>query len=96
MSLAARIRRLMVAPVATAAIIAGPLMAPTPAYAAYWKVEATWYKSSAGCESRWVSLYGTGLYRDHTCRKNSYKESDGTYRWTLRVEVLQPGDPRLA
>ena len=79
----------------TASIVVGLLMGLTPAaQAAGWVniTEGTWYKSYFTCMSRGQALIETGQYKGpRVCNRNAYTHPDGTYRWTLRLNVWTNG-----
>lgn len=76
-----------------ATVIAAAIMFPVPsAHAAFWTVEATWYKSIQTCNSRGLSLLEAQIILSWDC---TYNNGVGEYpdRYTLNILKHQPGDP---
>lgn len=66
---------------------------PVPAaQAAFWTIEASWYKNQYTCESRGQALFEMNQILTWYCTQNGYY-SEYPYRYTLHINKRQPGDP---
>lgn len=69
--------------------LVGPI---SPAHAAFWTVEASWFTSRATCDSRGETLFQLNQILTWKCTQNG-SSGEYPYRYTLHIYKRQAGDP---